>query len=373
MKKLKIAILSFGSKPIPSPSDKIFAPGIIISAISDGLVERGHEVDLFAPSDSRTKANLISYGSSVYSNYKELNNKNQMSFNDLIAEDELNMYSQSINVIKKGNYDIINAHNYRRLMYFSDFLDQPIIYTYHGNPLEDIINDIDKRRAKRFYKNNLFIAISKQQKEIGKKYFNFIDVIPHGVDIVKYKFSNNYEEKLLFLGRIIERKGPDIAIKAAKNTNMPLIIVGQESADKQNRIYFERKVEPFLKSPNQFIGHVSFDQVNQYYKRAKALLVPIKWEEPFGLVMIEAMACGCPVIAFKIGSAPEIIKDGETGYLVDMEDGVQGFTNAIKKLNSLSPNEYSHMRKKCRERVEQCYTYEKMIDRYEELFEKVAK
>lgn len=376
-KKLKIAELAFSSKPIPSPKDRIFAPGIIINQIAEGLTDLGHDVDLFAPSDSSTKANLISFGlKSEYSQLWHQKDRTELKYNLRVIQSELYLYSAAYEKIKNDdNYDIVHCHEYRQPIYFSNFLNQPVIYTYHGNPLGDISSPLDKLRAKRYWKNNYFVAISNKQRELGKEYFNFIDTIYHGINLSRF----NYQEKTtytkaLFAGRINESKRPDMAIEAAISTNTSITICGDQGKSENDLKYYDLKIEKFLDNKLvNFLGHVKYDQMAQRYCEVRFLLMPINWHEPFGLVMIEAMACGTPVIAFNMGSAPEIVQDAVTGYVVDIKEGMNGLVKAINKINRLTPEQYMAMRRACRNRAETVFSEEKMIKNYEKLFISISK
>lgn len=367
---MKIAILTFSSKKIPSPPDQIFAPGVLANDIAEGLIKRGHQVDLFAPSDSVTKANLISFDLvSAFSRFQKEMAEKPLLYNYLIEQHELFLYSQALEIIRKsGDYDLIHAHDFRRLMYFSNFIDRPIYYTYHGNPDDDLANEIDQRRMKRYLNNNFFIAPTHKQIELGRGLFNFVGVVPHGVNLDLYKFSEESQERLLFAGRMMVRKGPDVAIRVAKKLEIPLTLIGDPCQSEEDKIYFEQKVKPNFGPGIEFAGHVPFDQLGRHYGAAKALLVPIFWDEPFGMVMIEAMACGTPIVAFGRGSVPEIVEDGKTGFIVDPESGEDGFRDAVEKILRMDPEKYKEMRRNCRKAVEMKFSVDTMVDGYEKIF-----
>lgn len=367
---MKIAILGFASMPVPSPSDRVFAPGVIIGLLADGLTKKGHEVDLFAPSDSTTKANLVSYGPSVYSQFKELMTESPAAYGNLVTQDELFTFCKAAEKINQGLYDVVLANDYRKMMYFSKFIQQPVYYTYHGNPLEDIATDIDKRRAKEFYQNNLFIAPSKRQVELGKEYFNFATVIPHGIDLDNFVFDSTGGSEMLFSGRLIKRKSPGLALSLSQSLNIPINIIGQPSDTGEDKEYFETEVKPKTDGKVRvLLGHIEYDQMSNYYRKAKVLVNPIQWEEPFGLVMIEAMACGTPVVTFDKGAALEIVDDGVTGFVVPSETGLAGLIEAVKNIYAMDEESYRKMRLACRHRVEANYSKEKMVNSYSRFFQ----
>ena len=176
-----------------------------------------------------------------------------------------------------------------------------------------------------------------------------------------FPFSDEHDNYLLFVGRIVPDKGAKEAIEIAKATNHKLLIIGPTYADKRD--YFDNFIEPELNDQIIYLGYIDHNHLAPYYARAKALLSPIQWEEPFGLTMIEAMACGTPVITYKRGSAPEIVVDGKTGFVVKNK---RDMIAAVKKLDSIS-------REACRRRVEAKFSLERMIDRYERAFELVIR
>jgi len=230
-------------------------------------------------------------------------------------------------------------------------------------------------RSRRFWNNNLFVAVSNKQRDLGKKYFNFVDTIPHGINLKNYTYSENKHYKdALFAGRIIWSKRPDLAIESALKTNTPITLCGDTSKTKKDIEYFKNKVEKHFKNKLvNYSGHIEYNQMSKYYQNAKFLLMPISWHEPFGMVMIEAMACGTPVIGFNMGSVPEIVKDGKTGYVVNHKEGLGGLIKAINKINQLSPEQYINMRRSCRECAEKEYSIEKMVRGYEKLFYKLSR
>jgi glycosyltransferase involved in cell wall biosynthesis len=162
----------------------------------------------------------------------------------------------------------------------------------------------------------------------------------------------------LWVGRIIPEKGPGKAIQATLQAEENLTLIGPETDDK----YWHQEIKPFLSEQIKYIGHMPREKLYSYYQNAKALLVPIDWEEPFGLVMVEAMACGTPVIAFRRGSVPEVVVHGKTGFIVDT---VSEMADAMKKIHTID-------RHACRKHVEENFTLEKMSDNYDRVFKKIV-
>jgi glycosyltransferase involved in cell wall biosynthesis len=177
-----------------------------------------------------------------------------------------------------------------------------------------------------------------------------------------FRFYPDRGDYLAFLGRISPEKGADRAIEIAKRVDMPLKIAAK--VDRADRRYFKRVVEPLLNDPHvEWVGEISDQQKNEFLGNAYALLFPIDWPEPFGLVMIEAMACGTPVIAYESGSVPEVMEDGITGFIVRELDEAAG---AIGRVANLS-------RARCREVFETRFTATRMADDYTEVYEQMVR
>lgn len=367
---MKIALLPLGHRALPTGGKSIFAPGVIATRIAEELTRRGHQVEVFAPADSHIKAKVKSLNlESMFGRYHDLKEKQPALYLELLYQYEL--FVASALAEESKNYDLIHAHDYRKIIYFSKFLSCPIVYTYHGSPVDDLANEIDKKRFQRFYNNNYFVAVSKQQVELGKKYLNFVGVVHHGVDVNKILYTKGSSDELLFVGRLMKRKGPDIAIKIAQTLNRPIRLVGAPYPTPEDRRYFQELVEPLINSKNViYEGMVHHSRVYNFYRNAKVLLFPIDWEEPFGLVVPEANACGTPVVAFARGSMPELIKGGVNGFLVNPGD-IDGMVKAVKKIYEMPADQYQAMRRACRKHVEANFTVEKMVDGYEAVYQKV--
>ncbi len=354
-------MVSLTSCPIPSPKEQIFAPGIICYELAKGLKKRGHQIKVFAADDSR-KDEIDIEGCSIKSTFSQKNLSAEIK-NYRIRAHEIFAISAAFEEFKKGGYDLLHLNSFPISAHFSDFVDGPITCTHHGAPTEDhdLKTDIDKIRQKKYYDRIKFIAISSKQRELGKEYFNYVATIHHGIDLNSFKFNPTPSGDLAFVGRILEMKGPDVAIKAAFKSKRKINIVGDHS----DETYWQEKIFPLIKNNKnvKYEGHIAFNKIGDVYSRAKALLVPIAWDEPFGMVVIEAMACGTPVIAFNRGSMSDLIVDGVTGFLIKPGD-FDGFVKAIGKIGQID-------RKKCREHVEKNFSLEKMVDEYEELFTEI--
>ena len=315
--------------------------------ITEELVRRGHEVTIFAPSDSRTSAKIAKgWIPSTHSCFKKYN-LGSKERNEIFKRYCLNLAKQS------GKFDII--HNHCMGLFFFDFVKSvstPIIHTLH----DPFVPDLDKERLKKVY----FVAISKKQVENNKN-VNFVGVVHHGIKAEDFPFNHKAKDYLLWFGRIDKIKGPEEAIEVARLANKKLVFAGYYF---QKDAYVKKIMKKIKENKNiKFVGELSFRKKMEYLKNAAAFIFPLQWEEPFGLVLIEAMACGTPVIAFNRGAIPEIVKNGKTGFVVN---SVPQMVEAVKKIPRIS-------RKECREWVERNFSVEKMVNEYEKVYEKIIK
>ena len=272
----------------------------VVAYLTDALVELGHDVTLFASGDSRTNAKLVS----VWPRALRLDPDVSDPFAPLLMQlEELSRRARE--------FDVIHCH----LDYFAypllRLLGVPSLTTLHGR--------LDLPELKPLYKlfcDTPVVSISNAQRE-PLPAANYLATVHHGLpqNLLRKSGGGDY---LAFLGRISPEKAPDAAIRIAAQAGMKLKIAAK--VDRADREYFGKTVEPLLSNADvEFVGEIAEHQKSEFLGNAAALLFPIAWREPFGLVMIEAMACGTPVIAFRNGSVPEVLQDGLTGFIVDSE------------------------------------------------------
>jgi len=308
----------------------------VVFYLTEELVKLGHEVILFASGDSQTKANLIP----ICPNALRLDK----NCKDFIVW-HLYMLEE---VFKRAKFfDIIHFH--------TEYLHLPLatrhnvffITTLHGRlDLPEYVPFFKK------FKSAPFVSISNSQRS-PLPWLNWQATIYHGLPEELYKFYPETGKYLAFLGRISPEKRPDRAIKIAERFGMPLKIAAK--VDKVDEAYFKEVIKPMLKNPwVEFIGEIGESEKNEFLGNAYALVFPIDWPEPFGLVMIEALACGTPVVAWRCGSVPEIIEDGKTGFIVDSIDSA---VEALYKVKTLD-------RKACRKSFEKRFTAKRMAEEY---------
>jgi glycosyltransferase involved in cell wall biosynthesis len=224
----------------------------------------------------------------------------------------------------------------------------------HGRlDLPDLIPVFDR------FRNEPLISISNAQRQ-PLSWVNWQETIYHGVPKDLFTFQPKQGDYLAFLGRVSPEKRVDRAIEIAKRVSMPLKIAAK--VDRADRRYFKREIEPLLAEPDaEWVGEISDQQKNEFLGNAYALLFPIDWPEPFGLVMIEAMACGTPIIAYQCGSVPEVMEDGVTGFIVRNQDDATQAVNSTRNLD----------RSRCREVFERRFTADRMASDYVDVYKQL--
>jgi glycosyltransferase involved in cell wall biosynthesis len=317
----------------------------VVAHLTDALVELGHEVTLFASADAETKARLIPV-------------RDQAIRLDpaLLKSDFAAHLSMMAEVRRRADrFDVIHFHTDMIHFPFFEARADRTVTTLHGRlDLKDLAGVY--QRWPRFP----LVSISDDQRR-PLPFANWAGTVQHGVAADLYDFSPRTEGYLAFLGRISPEKRPDRAIAIAKAAGRRLKIAAK--VDAADRTYFEEQIEPLLDHPLvEFIGEIGDDRKSAFLGGATALLFPIDWPEPFGLVMIEAMACGTPVIAYACGSVPEVVEHGLTGFIVRDEAEAIAAVAAAPQLN----------RAAIRRRFEQRFSATAMAMRYIHLYGQLA-
>ena len=318
----------------------------VVAHLCDALVELGHDVTLFASAEAQTKARLAP----VRDQAIRLDPSPLKS--DLAAH-----LSQLAEVRRRASeFDVLHFHT--DMIHFPFFADMAArtVTTLHGR-----LDMKDLAEVYRRWPQFPLVSISSDQRK-PLPFANWAATVHHGLDQGLYRFSPDHRGYLAFLGRISPEKRPDRAIAIATRLDRRLRIAAK--VDAADRVYFDEKIEPLLHNPLvEYVGEIGDDRKSEFLGGAAALLFPIDWPEPFGLVMIEAMACGTPVIAYDCGSVREVVEDGLTGFIVRDEDEAVA---AATKLHLLD-------RQAIRRRFEERFSGHAMARRYLDLYARVRR
>lgn len=357
---MKIAILA----PLTRAAlrDSRAARPQIVYELAKGLVERDHDVTIFGTGDSELPGKLIKITpTSIYKMHVENTTYVHFIYLCRMMEELLRHHSE---------FDIIHNHLDPEVLplTYAKFIKPPIVTTPHRYFFKELIENFVA------HPETYFVAVSKFQKQSAPT-VHFTDVVYHGLAIEEFEFNNSPEDYLLFLGRMkefveidgkkIDPKGVTMAIKVAQKLNMRLKIAGNVESE----AFFNREIKPHLNNKIEFIGPIDafgpigLKQKVQLYKNAKAFLFPIQHVEAFGMTMLEALACGTPVIGSDIGATSEAIVDGENGYLVKPDD-IEGMAEAVKKIDQID-------RQFCRQYVENKFSADLMVQNYEKVYQKI--
>lgn len=322
------------------------------------LVKRGHQVTLFGTKDSKTSARLIDILPFPASR-KRLFGWGGMDYSLAAMTKAVEMANE---------FDVIHTHIGSSAFYFADLIKTPIVETIHS-PIHKIpkkyllkkklFNKYSKDTIRR-YRKAQHIFVSKNQLDSSALKINS-KVIHNGIALEDFSFRENSDDYFIYLGYLTFNKGAHIAAQAARWAKVNLKLAGSYKGCER---YFEERVQPYLqKGKIEYVGVASPAKRNKLLGGAKAILVPVQWEEPFGLIMIEAMACGTPVIGFNKAAIPEIVLDGKTGFVVE---DMRKMVSAIKKVGKIK-------RIDCRQHIEKNFSVEKMVDEYEKVYKKAIR
>jgi glycosyltransferase involved in cell wall biosynthesis len=314
---------------------------LIVSLLTEELIKKGHEVTLFASGDSITEGNLVS----VCQNYLRGSDRNK---------NVLNMLNAVTCVEKSAEFDIIHNNTELEGMSIAGLTRTPMLTTLHGNLKGDWLL-LFKRYA------GWHNTISHSAKSLLPEKERFVGVIYNAIDVKSFPFNSVHSDRyLLFLSRLSHEKGPHLAIQVAKKLGMRLIIAG--NVDTVDECYYRNEILPQLDGDLiKYVGEADFQTKCQLMSEAYALLAPITWPEPFGLFMIEAMACGTPVIVLNSGSAPEVVENNKTGFVV---------SNLIEMVEAVSRIPLID-RSYCRKYVEDRFDAPRMAEDYLRAYERI--
>jgi glycosyltransferase involved in cell wall biosynthesis len=340
---LRIAMLAPPWIPVPPPA----YGGIeeVVRLLCAGLTERGHDVTLFAPPGSRSCAEVVPVLEEPHPDDIE---KAQFE-----ADHVARAFAEIDAAAERGTpFDVIHDHVGHTALAMADRVSAPLVHTLHGPFTED---------ATRFYAEHgskaCIVAISQAQLDDAPPGMGGGCVVHNPIDCSEWPYREDKEDFVLWIGRMSPDKGPHRAIAAAREAGAPLVLAGPVQPGQE--AFFAEQVEPALGHDGiEYIGEADAERKRDLYLRARGLLMPIRWREPFGLVMVEALACGTPVIAFPEGSAPEVVEDGRTGFVVDDEHAMAA---AVERLGELDPAA-------CRRSCEERFGVPAVVRRYEDVY-----
>lgn len=313
----------------------------VVSYLTEALVNAGHRVTLFASGDSRTRARLVP----VVPRSLRL---------DPARPDWLVWHTVMIDQVfeRADEYDVLHFHTDCMHYPLARRQRTPCVTTLHGR-----LDLRDLRPLHEHFAAHPLVSISDSQRAPLSN-ANWCATVHHGLPVDLYRFHPYPQNYFAFVGRISPEKRVDRAIEIAIACDTPLLIAAK--VDPADQAYFDAQIRPLLRHPLvRFLGEVGDAQKNDVIGGARALLFPIDWPEPFGLVMIESFACGTPVLAYRCGSAPEVMQDGVTGYLVDNQQQAIAAARVIDRID----------RRRCREVFERRFTADKMAARYLQVYQ----
>lgn len=345
--------------------NNIFAPGPLALDLADGLIKLGQDVTVYSFGEVITQAKNIfcdtTHVESVLDKYESLDN--------LIIH-ELQIFKESLNTARnqilrkvlqeENKYDVVHIYlvNDTSEFHINSKLRSKVLYTLH-DPLKLIYESTDKLSISQ---NANIACISRDQGQLLKNKCN-VQTIHHGIKFTDHKLYPESDSYFSYFGRIIKPKGVDTAIKAVKSINGVLKIAGLHYEGHGEDHYWSEEIEPSLdKEQIIYKGFLTkLEEKDRFLGRSKALLMPIRWDEPFGMVILEANACGTPVIGFNRGSLSEVIKDGVNGYLVNT---FEELIEAMERVDEID-------REKCRDYAKKNFSVSAMVNKYLQYYQDI--
>jgi glycosyltransferase involved in cell wall biosynthesis len=318
---------------------------LVVSLLADGLVEHGYDVTLFASGGSVTKAQLVTplehppdphlLGNAWYDGFHAL-----------------------ASYLRADEFDVIHDHAAVTGPVLGALLrgDPPVVHTLHG-PWTEPTRVLYRLAAQQIH----LVAISEAQRRDNHD-VPYAATVYNGIDLTAYPYREEKEDFLIYIGRANPDKGPATAITAARHLGIPIKLILKRN-EPPEKAYFDEAIVPLLGDDVEVFENVSHATKVDLLGRAKAMLFPIVWQEPFGLVMVEAMACGTPVVTTNWGAAPELVEDGVTGF---RRDGYVDLVDTLNWVGEIDPAA-------CRRRVEERFSAEAMVTAYAALYEKLAR
>jgi glycosyltransferase involved in cell wall biosynthesis len=315
---LRIAMLAPPWISVPAPG----YGGVesVVSALTEALAARGHEVTLFCAPGSRSTARVVTLLDEA--------RPDEIERSLYEADHVARAFAMIDQAPRDGRFDVVHDHCGFTAVAMADRIDTPLVHTLHGSFTAS---------TAAFYAHHghkaALVGISAAQLACAPAGLHTAAVVPNPIDLRAWPLRERKDDYLLWIGRMTEVKGPHRAIAAARKAGVPLVLAGVIQPGQQ--AFFDREIAPHIDGDTvRFVGEVGGQIKRSLFANARALLVPIRWEEPFGMVMIEALACGTPVIAFAEGAARELVQHERTGFLVKDEADM---ADAVSRLPSIPP------------------------------------
>ena len=344
---MKIAVV--GTIDTPIRKDALGGTEMWTYSYAEKLKSKGHDITLFANDESKFSGKLIKVV-----RQKELYESGQKG---VFSNNKIFLFAvhEMIKVVQvQEEFDLIHisATSFQNFLPATSLIKCPVVVTIHSSNLE--YNDA--KMIFDYFPNVNYVFISHNFAKRWPKPKNY-SIIHNGINFDQFEFSDSPEDYYFWMGRIHQTKGVEDAVKFSQVTKKKVVLAGPV----RNQNYFDQKVKPYLNKNLKYVGPLGHKEKVKYYKSAKAFLMPIHWDEPFGLVAIEAMACGTPVLGYKRGALPEVVKDGIGGFLAEADD--------IKQLIRFVDNIKSLDRQKVMEYARKNFSIEKMVKKYLALYQ----
>lgn len=362
---------------------RIFAPLPLAVDLGHALLAMGHQVVMYTSADVQTRAAIVPGDGTMLVpdpqyyqfRYREKDEAKYTALEIVKRDYEYDLTMRAYVDAQDGKLDIIHSYHDFGAHYFNEVTKFPTVYTLH-DPLPQRRDTLEYFRYSRF-RDHAYVSISNSQRSSVVS-MRFVATVYHGIDPLRYVFSPRGNGGLIHFGRIMEDKGTDRAIAVAKKAGIPITIATSTIRANRSQGFYEEKIAPQIDNVQvKAVGFLEGDAKSQYIGSGEAFLFPLAWDEPFGMVMIEAMACGTPVIAYNRGSVPEIVRDGVTGFIIDPPEGAaqqannkalqgtwkikktgeEGLLEALRRIGELDRNA-------CRQHVEQHFSLASMAKGY---------
>ncbi|HID78891.1 MAG TPA: glycosyltransferase family 4 protein [Planctomycetaceae bacterium] len=359
---LRIAMLAPVTWPLPpegyGPWEKC------VWTLTEELVARGHKVTLFAAAGSRSSAELVSTVPHPFECWPRAEGQATARLDPasglLVGPPDLRAWEQlhiatCMEAVRFGTFDVVHSHLHVHALVFSRLIPCPMVSSLHGAAWVKALHPIFDR-----YRDQPYVALSEAEKQL-KPDLHYVATVHNGVRLEDFPLSTEKEDYLLFAGRMSPEKGPAEAIQIARLAGRPLRLAGM--IEPQHEEYFNARVRAHLDDKwVTYLGCLSQRELAEQYRRAAAVLFPIHWCEPCSWVGIEAQASGTPIIGTRLGYLPELVRDGETGFLVDT---IEQAARAVDRLDEIDP-------RACRANVEARFSAQTMAEGYEAVFRRLA-